>query len=305
MLRKLALALLSALLVAGCSKNPSSNKTAPGNSRKADGKIEVKDRVVIPVDEYGTTYFEEGEVTAINGSRATVSLLKLEEYTGKFVSAYQTKEADLTDTYEVPDKDSPLDVKAGDTMLVRDEVPRDSIKWYPAEAVKSDNLGTQFKQGNGTLFYAGPGAILKPTGKMLALINKEKVSSQLLSEGSKRNPVSVEDYSPKVGDKVLGKQFNIKWASGTISSIAGGGLIQISWDDPADHFAEAVNKVIPLPVAAKTPTPTVGQYVIIKPTSGDNWLYAQVTKVDGQAVEVKTEGDSTRTVVPGEFWPLE
>jgi len=73
----------------------------------------------------------------------------------------------------------------------------------------------------------------------------------------------------------------------------------IEWEGPKPDEA-ALDKIVPYPSGENTPTPSVGDYLLIKPSSG-SWDYAQVTAVNGSEIEVKDADGKRRTVKPGDF----
>ena len=304
MLKKLALVFLVAALAAGCSK-PAANiaNTANSNVRVADGKIDVKDRVLIPSG-VSKSMFLEAEVVSLGGSRARVGVIERNP-NGFYTTGSRFEDVELSGIYEVPGKGAKQEVKAGDIVLAKGEASN-LLPWYGAEVVKIDNLGVTVKGlgENKQPRMVGPDELVKPSEKAVAEFKKSGEGSMLLAEAAKHRPMSVEGYTPKVGDKVIAQASTVAYYSGTISSI-NGNKVQIHWDDPNNRFPDPAYLVIPLTAIAKAPAPTPGQYLLVKPTSGDRWLFAQVIKVDGQSAEVKVEDGTTRTVAPGEFWPLE
>jgi hypothetical protein len=304
MLKKLAPALVIAALAFGCGK-PAANtaSTSNSNARVADGKIDVKDRVLVPSG-VSKSMFLEGEVVSLDGTRAKVGVIERNS-NGFYTTGSRFEDFESSEIYEVPGKEAKAEVKAGDIVLAKGETSN-LLPWYGAEVTKVDDTGVMVKGvgSNKQPWLVGADGLVKPSEKTVAEFKQSGAGSMLLSEATKHRPVSVQGYTPKVGDKVIGQATTVAYHSGTITSI-NGTKHQMRWDDPNNKFPDPAYLVIPLSAVAKAPAPTEGQYLLIKPLSGDRWLFAQVTKVDGQSAQVNIEDGTTRTVKPGEYWPLE
>lgn len=306
MLKKLTPALVVVALAFGCSKPAANTNTAgtgKSNARVADGKIDVKDRVLIP-SSVSKSMFLEGEVVSLDGSRAKVGVI-MRNPNGFHTTGSRFEDWETSEIYEVPGDGAGPEVKAGDIVLAKGETS-DLLPWNGAEVVSVEKVGVTVKGlgENKRPWTVFPDRIVKPSEKTIATLKQSGAGSMTLSEAAKHRPVPVEGYKPKVGDKVIGQASTVTYYSGTITSI-NGNKHQMRWDDPNNRFPDPAYMVIPLSAVAKAPAPTEGQYLLVKPLSGDRWLFAQVTKVDGQSAEVKLEDGTTRTVAPGEFWPLE
>lgn len=313
MLNKLTLALLVAALAVGCSK-PAANtgntsNTGNSNVKVADGKIDKDDQVVIPSD-VSKGMFLEGKVVSLDGSRAKVGVIE-RNANGFYTTGSRFEDVELSEIYEVPGKEAKHEVKPGDIVLAKGEISA-VLPWHGAEVVKIDNLGVTVKGlgSNKQPRMVGPDGLIKPSDKTIAEFKQSGETSMLLSKAMKHRPVLVEGYKPKMGDKVLAEPALAGFfQSGAISrmeeTMSGGNNVYVKWDDPNTRSTEKVYTILPLASAAKLPAPVVGRYLMVKPTSGGRWLYAEVTAVNGQAVEVKVEDGTTRTINPGEFWPLE
>ena len=313
MLKKLAPALFVAALAFGCSK-PATNtantsNSANSNARVADGKIDVKDRVIIPSG-VSKSMFLEAEVVSLDGSRAKVGVIQRNS-NGFHTTGSRFEDWDVSDLYEVPASGANTQVTTGDVVLVKGEAG-EVLPWNGAEVVGMGGLGVQVKSLSDSTrtFWAAPDRLIKPSAKTIATLKESGESTALLSKAKKHPPVLVEGYKPKMGDHVLAEPALAGFfESGTISKMeetrGGSDNVYVKWDNPNTLSTEKVYTILPLANAAKFPTPAVGRYVIIKPESPGRWLYAEVTAVNGQAIEVNAEGGATRTVKPGEFWPLE
>lgn len=315
MLKKLAPALVAAALAFGCGKPAANtanmNSAGNSNARVADGKIDVKDRVLIPSN-VSKSMFLEAEVVSLDGSRAKVGVIQRNP-NGFYTTGSRFEDWEASEVYEVPGKGARAEVKPGDIVLAKGTMqPSDLLPWYGAEVVKVESLGIAVKGlgENQQPWMVGPDELVKPTEKTIAEFRQSGESSQLLSKAMKHKPVRVEGYQPRVGDKVLAER-NMAgfFDAGAIARMeearSGGSLVYVKWDDPTFAGADRVYSVLPLASAARLPAPAVGRYVMVKPEAGGRWLYAEVTAVNGTALEVKVEDNTTRTVNPGEYWPLE
>jgi hypothetical protein len=313
MIKKLPLILMVAAVAFGCSKPAANtgNTSNPGSSkvRGADGKIDKGDRVVIPSG-VSKGMFLEAEVVSLDGPRAKVGVIQRNP-NGFHTTGSRFEDFELSEIYEVPGKEAKHDVKAGDIVLAKGETS-DLLPWHGAEVVKIDNLGVMVKGlgENKQPRTVGPDGLIKPSEKTIAEFRQSGESSMLLSKATKHRPVLVEGYKPKMGDKVLAEPALAGFFhSGAISrmeeTMSGGNNVYVKWDDPNTRSTEKVYTILPLASAAKQSAPTVGRYLLVKPTSSGRWLYAEVLAVNGAAAEVKVEDGTTRTVNPGEFWLLE
>lgn len=305
MLKKLAFVFLLVTFVSSCGK-PEANTTNTGNSnvRVADGKLDKGDRVVVPSGA-SKSMFLEADILTIEGQRVGVSIVRKNSPTA------QIESAQLPDVYEVPGKGQTTDVKAGDIVLAKGETSELS-PWFGAEVVSVSDAGVMIKGlGDDKPPRRFPADLLiKPSDKTITELKQSGSSTMLLTKATKHRPILVEGYKPKMGDRVLGEPALAGyWYSGGISKLeetrGSGYLVWVKWDDPNNKSTERVYTTIPLANAAKMPTPTVGRYVLVKPMSPGRWPYAEVTSVNGSVVEVRLEDGTTRTVNPGDFWPLE
>ena len=305
MLKKSALSLLLVAFAFGCGK-PEANTANAGNSnvRVADGKIEKGDLVIVPSGA-SKNMFLEANVLTIEGSRVGVSIVR------KNSSTAQIESAQMPEVYEVPGKGQKADVKAGDIVLAKGEIG-DFEPWFGGEVVSVNETNVMIKNladDKPPRAYQAD-QLIKPSEATITALKQSGSSTTLLSKATKYRPVLVEGYKPKMGDRVLGEpSLAGYWYSGAISKLeearGSGYLVWVKWDDPNNKSTERVYTVIPLANAAKIAAPAVGRYVLVKPETPGRWPYAEVTAVNGSAVEVKLEDGTTRTVNPGDFWPME
>ena len=313
MLTKLTLVLAVAAVAFGCSKSATNtgniSSTGNSNARVADGKIDEDDQVVIPSD-VSKDMFLEGKVVSLDGSRAKVGVIERNS-NGFYTTGSRFEDVEVSEIYEVPGKEAKHEVKPGDIVLAKGE-SGSVLPWHGAEVVKVDNLGAVVKGlgSNKQPRTVGPDGLIKPSEKTIAEFKQSGETSMLLSKAMKHRPMLVEGYKPKMGDKILAEP-NVAgfFHSGAISrmeaTMSGGNNVYVRWDDPNTRSTEKVYTIIPLASAAKQPAPTVGRFLLVKPASDGRWLYAEVVAVNGASAEVKLEDGTTRTVNPGEFWPLE
>jgi len=254
--------------------------------------------------------FLEGEVVSLDGSRAKVGVIQRNP-TGIHTTGSRFEDWEVSEIYEVPGTGAGPEVKAGDIVLAKGETS-DLLPWNGAEVVSVEKVGVTVKGlgENKQSWTVFPDRIIKTSEKTIASLKESGESNVLLSKARKHRPVLVEGYKPKMGDKVLAEPALAGFfESGAISRMeetrGSGYNVYVKWDDPKTLSTEKVYTILPLANAAKFPTPAVGRYLLVKPTAAGRWLYAEVTAVNGQEVEVKAEGGANMTVKPGEFWPLE
>lgn len=305
MIKKVALALLLAAFAVGCGKSETNTANTSNTSVKlADGKIEKGDLVVVP-SSVSKNMFLEASVLTVEGSRVGVAIVRKNSPTA------QIESAQLPEVYEVPGKGQRTDVKVGDIVLAKGE-SGDFEPWFGGEVVSVNESNVMIKNLGDDKPARGFSAdhLIKPSETTITALKQSGSSTMLLSKATKYRPVLVEGYKPKLGDRVIGEpSLAGYWYSGAISKLeesrGGGSLVWVKWDDPNNKSTERVYTVIPLANAAKLPVPVVGRYLLVKPESPGRWPYAEVTSVNGSAVEVKLEDGTTRTLSPGDFWPME
>jgi hypothetical protein len=252
----------------------------------------------------GTTYFE-GKIESIDGTRAVVRETELRG--GSAYPGTSTREVELARLYKVPKADSEREVKVGDIVVAKNEAKSTKLAvWYAAEVIRINEYGIQvknFRQPD-DLWFVDADELVRPNAESIAGFRKDDELSAFSREAKKRRPVKVEGYKPQKGDKVIAEGLTEFWHSATVIDVTGA-MISVAWEDSNTKLDGTIYTVVPLPADATSPALNVGRYLLIKPVSGGHWLYAQVTKVEGQSAEVKVEDGTTRTVNPGEFWPLE
>ena len=305
MLKKSAFSLLLVILAFGCSK-PEANTSNISNSnvRVADAKIEKGDRVVVPSGA-SKNMFLEADVLTVEGSRVGVSIVRKNSPTA------QIESAQMPEVYEVPGKGQKADVKSGDIVLAKGEIG-DVEPWFGGEVVSVNEANVMIKSLGDDKPPRGYPAdqLIKPSEATITALKQSGSSTNLLSKATKYRPVLVEGYKPKMGDRVLGEpSLAGYWYSGAISKLeearGSGYLVWVKWDDPNNKSTERVYTVIPLANAAKMATPAAGRLVLVQPESPGRWPYAEVISVNNSALEVKLEDGTTRTINPGDFWPME
>jgi hypothetical protein len=120
--------------------------------------------------------------------------------------------------------------------------------------------------------------------------------TDFLKKAQARKPQAPPGYKPKVGDHVLGAGTSTSWFGGKVKFINGDKAL-VEWEGPKPDEV-ALDKIVPYPTAENSATPAVGDYLLIKPSSG-SWDYASA--VNGSEIEVKDQEGKKRTVKLGEF----
>ena len=288
MKRFLVLIFSIALLTAcGMGKKDSSNA---GNSSatKSERAPEVKPPAVgdLVVAHWAGNTWSEGKVDSIDGPRA------------KIVWSDNTSpsDVDLVDIYQMPKTGAQTTAKTGDYVLTKRST---GTNWEGAQV-------TMVSPGVVTVKYVSdleeanlpPEKVIAVSPAAAADIKADAARTDFLKKAQAHQPQVPAGYKPKVGEHILGGWTSTSWLGGKVKSINGDKAL-IEWEGPKPDEA-SLDKIVPYPTAANSATPAVGDYLLIKPSSG-SWDYAQLTAVNGSEVEVKDADGKKRTVKPGEF----
>lgn len=138
--------------------------------------------------------------------------------------------------------------------------------------------------------------VVSPT--VAADIKDHAAVADFLRTAHARRPVALPDYKPKVGDHILGEWTTKVWYGGKIKSLSADKAL-IVWENGMTPDEAYFDKFIPFPTANEVHTPTVDDFVLLKPNGG-SWIYGQVTRVQGTAIEAK-DTSSSHLYKPGEF----
>jgi hypothetical protein len=288
MKKVLVLAFSIALLTAcGLGKKNSSN-TGNSSSASSEKAAEVTPPAVgdLVVAHWAGNTWSEGKVDSIDGPRAKII----------WSDNTSPSEVDLVDIYQIPKTGAPATVKAGDYVLTKRST---GTNWEGAQV-------TMVSPGVITVKYVGdleeanlpPEKVIAVTPVVAADMKAEAAKTGFLKKAQSYKPQAPAGYKPKVGDHIFGGWTSTSWFGGKIKSISGDKAL-IEWEGPKPDEA-ALDKIVPYPTTENSPTPTVGDYLLVKPSNG-SWDYVQVSAVNGSNIEVKDADGKTRTVKPGEF----
>jgi hypothetical protein len=287
MKRFLALTFSMVLLTAcGLSKKDNSNTGGP-SSTSSEKVANVKPPAVgdVVVAHWAGNTWSEGKVDSIDGQRAKIV----------WSDNASPSEVDLVDIYQMPKTGAPATSRAGDFVITKRST---GVNWEGAQV-------TMVSPGVITVKYVSdleeanlpPEKVIAASPAAAADIKADAAKTDFLKKAQSHTPQAPAGYKPKVGDHIFGGWTSTSWFGGKVKSISGDKAL-IVWEGPKPDEA-ALDKIVPYPTAENS-APAVGDYLLIKPSSG-SWDYAQVSAVHGSEIEVKDADGKTRTVKPGEF----
>ena len=290
-MEKVLVFLFSIALLTACGLGKKDNSNA-GNSNTADSE---KAAVVKPpalavgdlvVAHWAGNTWSEGKVHSIDGPRARIV----------WSDNASPNDVDLVDIYRLPKTGAPATVKSGDYVIAKRST---GTNWEGAQV-------TMVSPGVVTVKYVSdldeanlpPEKVIAASPAAAADMKADAAKADFLKKAQAHAPQAPPGYNPKVGEHVFGPWTSTSWFGGKVKSISGDKAL-IEWEGVKPDEA-ALDKVVPYLTAENSPTPAVGDYVLIKPSSG-SWDYAQVSAINGTELEVKDAEGKTRTVKPGEF----
>ena len=290
----LTIAYFGIFALAGCGSNNSN--TSPDTKSVSESKFAVGDSVVA---KYKTGSFAEGKIQSIEGQKAKIDWTNKKDLT-------EPDGVDLADVYLIPKPGDPTTLKAGDFALVNVSTYKDWF-WDTGE-IKSVSNGTiKIRQRNDFTLDLSSDKVIAVSqaefAKIKEMFDKFDKERDFRKAAENVRPITPAEYSPKVGETVIGKaQFG--WSAGKVKSISGN-KATIIWDSKNNAtFETTFNSIAPYPTAAVATLPSVNDFILIMSSSSDGmetWKYAQVTGVNGTDVMTKDESGNTATVKPGEF----
>jgi hypothetical protein len=288
MKRFLVLAFSIALLTAcGLGKKNSSN-TGNSSSTSSEKAAEVKPPAVgdLVVAHWAGNTWSEGKVDSIDGPRAKIV----------WSDNASPNDVDLVDIYQMPKTGAQATVKAGDYVLTKRST---GTNWEGAQV-------TMASPGVITVKYSAdleeanlpPEKVIAVTPAVAADMKADAAKTDFLKKAQSRTPQAPAGYKPKVGEHIFGGWTSTSWFGGKVKSINRDKAL-IEWEGPKPDEA-TFDRIVPYPTAENSQTPTVGDYLLVKPSNG-SWDYVQVSAVNGSNIEVKDADGKTRTVKAGEF----
>jgi hypothetical protein len=286
----LTVCLMTACGLLGGNKNDASKENAKsGNaneSKASEPKIAVGDTVVA---KWSGDSFYEGKVESIDGSRVRIA----------WNDKSTPSQVDMVDVYSLPKSGAQPDVKEGSIVLAKRS---SGTYWNGAEvtSVSDGVIGVKYTN-DGSTGNLAPEKVIKVSPATAADFKGQAGKSDFMSKAQAGTPVRPAGYRPQAGERVLAEWVSKSWYPARVKSVSGG-KATIAWDDNSTPSDLVYEKVIPLPTAANSTTPSPGDYLIVKPVStSGKWDYAQVVSVNGQNVETKSADGNTRSVKPGDY----
>ncbi len=282
------LALSIALLTACEMGKKNSSNTGNSSSSSSEKVSEIKPPAVgdLVVAHWAGNTWSEGRVDSIDGPRAKIV----------WSDNASPNDVDLVDIYQMPKAGAQATVKAGDYVLTKRST---GTNWEGAQV-------TMASPGVITVKYVSdleeanlpPEKVIAVTPAVAADMKADAAKTDFLKKAQAQKPQAPAGYKPKVGEHILGGWTSTSWFGGKVRSISGDKAL-LEWEGPKPDEA-TLDKIVPYPTAENSQTPTVGDYLLVKPNSG-SWDYVQVSAVNGSNIEVKDADGKTRTVKPGEF----
>ncbi|MDH3495020.1 MAG: hypothetical protein OEM82_15825 [Acidobacteriota bacterium] len=248
-------------------------------------KHSVGDTVVA---KWTTNSFYEGEIESIDGSKITV----------KWEDGSNPTKVDDSDVFALPKSGAKPEVEVGDIVLAK---TGSGSYWNGAEVTKIDGDAYEVKtvESGATSNVSGAKIITVPDA-VAANLKQKAGSTEFAKEAHAKKPEAPAGFKPEKGEQVLAEWSTNSWWAGKVEK-SGGTKTTVAWDDGSKPSEVDTAKVIPFPTAKDSKMPEADQYLLIKPSSGSKWIYAQVTAVGDTDVDVKTGTGESRKVKAGEF----
>jgi hypothetical protein len=256
-----------------------------GRSEKA---AEAKPPAVgdLVVAHWAGSTWSEGKVNSLNGPRAKIV----------WSDNASPSEVDLVDLYQMPKTGASASARSGDYVLTKRST---GTNWEGAQ-VTMVSPGVITVKYDSDLEEANlpPEKVITVLPAAAADMKADAARTAFLKNAQSHAPQAPAGYEPKTGEHIFGGWTSTSWFGGKVKSISGDKAL-IEWEGPKPDEV-GLDHIVPYPTAENTPTPAVGDYLLVKPNSG-SWDYAQATSVSGSDVEVKDADGKTRTVKAGEF----
>lgn len=274
-MKKLLIIIFSSLLMTACGA--SAEKATGGGS---EAKLKVGDTVVFKL---GRGAYGEGKIETIDGSRYKIPF------------GTTTPTVDEADVYSLPKTGTNSSVKVGDFVIAKQD---NKNSWVPAEVTKADGKAIEVK----TISYKqtlnlSPAQVVEARAAAVEEFKTMKTEVAFESKVSSLRPAAVPAYVPKKGDRVVAAWSGNSWYTGTIVE-AGGDKVTVKWADNSSDSKVDEARIALYPAVGSTGTPfQSGDVVLVKPTSGSNWKFAEATS----SREVRFNDGTTRSVRGDEY----
>ena len=288
-MKKLLVFAFSIALLTACGLGKKDNSNS-GNSSSTDSEkaAAVKPPAMgdLVVAHWAGDTWSEGKVDNIDSRRAKIV----------WSDNATPSEVDLIDLYQIPKAGAPATVKSGDYALSKRST---GTNWEGAQ-VSMVSPGVITVKYTSDLEEANlpPEKVIAVSPVVAADMKADAARTDFLKKAQAGRPQAPSGYKPKVGEHVFGGWTPTSWRGGKVKSINGDKAL-IEWEGIKPDEA-AFDKIVPYPTAENSTTPSVGDYLLVKPGNG-SWDYVQVTAINGSSIEVKDAEGKTRTVKPGEF----
>lgn len=232
--------------------------------------------------------FYEGKVETLDGSR----------YRIKWSDNSSPSDVDSVDVYPLPKDGVAVDVKVGDYVLAK---LSSGTSWTGAEVsnVETGVVTVKAAQGGSTSSLP-PEKIIKISAATAANFKQQASQTDFMAHAQTLRPQAPAGFAPRKGERVVAEWSTNSWYGGRVQKIAGS-KATVAWDDQSKPTELDFAKVFPYPTGSNYQTPSVDGYLIVKPNGNGKWGYAQVTGLNGKAIEIKTADGQTRSITAGEY----
>jgi hypothetical protein len=273
-MKRLLIIIFASFAITGCA---SLGGKATGGGDEA--KLKVGDTVVFKLQRgsYG-----EGKIETIDGSRY------------KIPYGTTTPTVDEADVYSLPKAGTSSSVKVGDFVIAKQD---NQNSWVPAEVSRSDGKAIEVK----TISYKqtlnlSPAQVVAVRPAAIEEFKALKAEVGFEAKVSSMRPAGA-GYAPKKGDRVVAAWSGNSWYTGTIVE-SGSDKVTVKWADNSSDSKVDAARVALLPAVGSAGTPfQSGDVVLVKPTSGSNWKFAEATS----SREVRFNDGTTRSVRGDEY----
>jgi len=272
-MKRLLIVILACLSMTACG-------ALTGKTTSSDAKLKAGDTVVFKLSRgsYG-----EGKIESIDGSRY------------KIPYGTNTPTVDETDVYSLPKSGADSEFKVGDLVIAKQSGQN---LWVAAEVTSADGKAIAVK----TITYKqainlAPEQVIAARPAAVEDFKKLKTEAGFEERTTSMRPTVPAGYVPKKGDKVVAAWSGNSWYAGTVVGKSGE-KIKVQWADNSSASDVDMARVGAAPSLGSTgPAFQSGDIVLVKPTSGSYWKFAEVTS----GKEVRFKDGETRTVRGDEY----
>ena len=276
----------------GCSMlNKAKEQTTSSNKQPVAVEEKKASVVITPpkvgdsvIAKWSSSSYHEGKVKSIDGTKAKII----------WAGEQSEEDVDMTNVYPLPK--AKTEVTAGDFVLAKSI---DSDAWYNAQVEKIGDGFIEVKQTSEANTFKTPAdRIIKVSGITAEDFKKELAETNFTSEATKHRPIVLDNYVPKVGEKVLAEWTENNWYTGKVKKVSAD-KINIAWLDNSNPSDVSLAGVAPLP-EGNSELPSANDYILVK-ENNNHWLYAQVISAIGNNIEVKFADRENQTIKSSDF----